>query len=173
MFFPLTILSPAFHVLHGRQTTDGAGAPHPRRRHDGMGLSAATLRPWSPAVTRPTSKVHMAQWLPLFQPVCSSPKRASTSPCMMRGARWRAKRFQNFGVEKLLAEGLKRGYKQINIKVAPDPTFDIEMARVLRRPPPEVPRCVKRKQFLNGSLLKKPFTRKTERCARLRDRVWG
>jgi L-alanine-DL-glutamate epimerase-like enolase superfamily enzyme len=36
-------------------------------------------------------------------------------------------------VEKLVAEGRSRGYKHINIKVAPDPKFDVEMARIVRK----------------------------------------
>ncbi len=39
-------------------------------------------------------------------------------------------------VEDTLREGHERGYRNFNIKVAPDPTFDIELARIVRRAAP-------------------------------------
>ena len=39
-------------------------------------------------------------------------------------------------VEDTLHEGHERGYRNFNIKVAPDPTFDIELARIVRRAAP-------------------------------------
>ncbi len=40
-------------------------------------------------------------------------------------------------VEALMAEGRQRGYRNFNIKVAPDPKFDVEMARVARKLAPD------------------------------------
>ena len=40
-------------------------------------------------------------------------------------------------VEPLMAEGRKRGYRHFNIKVAPDPQFDIALAKEVRRLAPE------------------------------------
>jgi L-alanine-DL-glutamate epimerase-like enolase superfamily enzyme len=40
-------------------------------------------------------------------------------------------------VEPLMADGRKRGYRHFNIKVAPDPRFDVELARTVRRLAPE------------------------------------
>jgi L-alanine-DL-glutamate epimerase-like enolase superfamily enzyme len=40
-------------------------------------------------------------------------------------------------VEPLMAEGRKRGYRNFNIKVAPDPKFDLALARQVRRLAPE------------------------------------
>ncbi len=39
--------------------------------------------------------------------------------------------------EKLVAEGRARGYRHFNVKVAPDPKFDIEMCRIVRRLAPD------------------------------------
>ncbi len=39
--------------------------------------------------------------------------------------------------EKLVAEGRTRGYKHFNVKVAPDPKFDVEMCRIVRRLAPD------------------------------------
>jgi L-alanine-DL-glutamate epimerase-like enolase superfamily enzyme len=39
--------------------------------------------------------------------------------------------------EKLVAEGRARGYKHFNVKVAPDPKFDLEMCRIVRRLAPD------------------------------------
>jgi L-alanine-DL-glutamate epimerase-like enolase superfamily enzyme len=39
--------------------------------------------------------------------------------------------------EPQVAEGRKRGYKHFNIKVAPDPVFDVELARTVRRLAPD------------------------------------
>lgn len=39
--------------------------------------------------------------------------------------------------EKLVAEGRARGYKHFNVKVAPDPKFDLEMCRMVRKLAPE------------------------------------
>jgi L-alanine-DL-glutamate epimerase-like enolase superfamily enzyme len=39
--------------------------------------------------------------------------------------------------ESLVAEGRKRGFKHFNIKVAPDPKFDVELARTVRRLAPD------------------------------------
>lgn len=39
--------------------------------------------------------------------------------------------------EAVLEDGRKRGYKHFNIKVAPDPKFDVELARTVRRFAPE------------------------------------
>jgi L-alanine-DL-glutamate epimerase-like enolase superfamily enzyme len=35
-------------------------------------------------------------------------------------------------VEKLMAQGHQRGYRNFNIKIAPDPTFDLELCRLVR-----------------------------------------
>ena len=35
--------------------------------------------------------------------------------------------------EKLVAEGIERGYRNFNVKVSPDPKFDLEMCRLVRR----------------------------------------
>jgi L-alanine-DL-glutamate epimerase-like enolase superfamily enzyme len=40
-------------------------------------------------------------------------------------------------VETLVAEGRNRGYKHVNIKVAPDPKFDVQMARIVRKLMPD------------------------------------
>jgi len=40
-------------------------------------------------------------------------------------------------VEKVMGEGTKRGYKHFNIKVAPDPEFDLALAKEVRRLAPE------------------------------------
>ena len=40
-------------------------------------------------------------------------------------------------VEPLMAEGRKRGYRNFNIKVAPDPKFDLALAKEVRRLAPE------------------------------------
>ncbi|MDP6408750.1 MAG: PmoA family protein [Planctomycetota bacterium] len=40
-------------------------------------------------------------------------------------------------VEGLVAEGKRRGYRDFNIKVAPDPVFDVELARQVRQLAPE------------------------------------
>jgi L-alanine-DL-glutamate epimerase-like enolase superfamily enzyme len=40
-------------------------------------------------------------------------------------------------VEALMAEGRKRGYRHFNIKVAPDPEFDVPFARLVRRLAPD------------------------------------
>lgn len=40
-------------------------------------------------------------------------------------------------VEPLVAEGWKRGYRNFNIKVGPDPAFDIELAKTVRRLAPK------------------------------------
>jgi L-alanine-DL-glutamate epimerase-like enolase superfamily enzyme len=45
------------------------------------------------------------------------------------------------GVGPLVAEGKKRGYLHFNIKVAPDPAFDIALAREVRRLAPETFLC--------------------------------
>jgi L-alanine-DL-glutamate epimerase-like enolase superfamily enzyme len=39
--------------------------------------------------------------------------------------------------EPQVAEGRKRGYKHFNIKVAPDPKFDVELAKTVRRLAPD------------------------------------
>ncbi|MCC7154787.1 MAG: hypothetical protein IT161_09460 [Bryobacterales bacterium] len=39
--------------------------------------------------------------------------------------------------ESILEEGRKRGYKHFNIKVAPDPKFDLELARIVRKFEPD------------------------------------
>lgn len=40
-------------------------------------------------------------------------------------------------VDAVMEEGRKRGYKHFNIKVAPDPEFDVQLARAVRRGAPE------------------------------------
>ncbi len=40
-------------------------------------------------------------------------------------------------VEKVMEEGRKRGYNNFNIKVAPDPAFDVELAKAVRRGAPD------------------------------------
>ncbi len=40
-------------------------------------------------------------------------------------------------VEKLVHDGLQRGYRHFNVKLGPDPRFDIEMCRVVRRMAPQ------------------------------------
>jgi L-alanine-DL-glutamate epimerase-like enolase superfamily enzyme len=40
-------------------------------------------------------------------------------------------------VEDLIAQGRARGYRNFNIKVAPDPTFDLELARLVKRLAPD------------------------------------
>jgi len=40
-------------------------------------------------------------------------------------------------IEPLMAEGRKRGYRHFNIKVAPDPKFDLALAREVRRRAPD------------------------------------
>ena len=40
-------------------------------------------------------------------------------------------------VEKTMEEGFRRGYKNFNIKVAPDPTFDVELAKIVRQNAPD------------------------------------
>lgn len=40
-------------------------------------------------------------------------------------------------VESLIAEGRERGYRHFNIKVAPDPKFDVALARLVRRLVPD------------------------------------
>jgi L-alanine-DL-glutamate epimerase-like enolase superfamily enzyme len=40
-------------------------------------------------------------------------------------------------VETLVAEGKRRGYRHFNIKVAPDPKFDVAMAKLVRKLAPE------------------------------------
>jgi len=37
-------------------------------------------------------------------------------------------------LEGLIAEGHRRGYKTFNVKVAPDPKFDVEMCKLVKRP---------------------------------------
>ena len=39
--------------------------------------------------------------------------------------------------EELIEEGWQRGYRHFNIKVAPDPTTDVELARIVRRRVPD------------------------------------
>ncbi|HID23941.1 MAG TPA: hypothetical protein EYP14_16290, partial [Planctomycetaceae bacterium] len=39
--------------------------------------------------------------------------------------------------EELIGEGWQRGYRHFNIKVAPDPTTDVELARIVRRRVPD------------------------------------
>ncbi|MCX8035491.1 MAG: mandelate racemase [Candidatus Sumerlaeia bacterium] len=40
-------------------------------------------------------------------------------------------------VEALVAEGFQRGYRTFNVKVAPDPKFDVEMCRIVKRLAPD------------------------------------
>lgn len=40
-------------------------------------------------------------------------------------------------IEKLIAEGRARGYRHFNVKVAPDPKFDLEMCRTVKRLAPD------------------------------------
>jgi L-alanine-DL-glutamate epimerase-like enolase superfamily enzyme len=40
-------------------------------------------------------------------------------------------------IEGLVAQGLARGYRHFNVKVAPDPGFDLEMCRIVRRLAPQ------------------------------------
>jgi L-alanine-DL-glutamate epimerase-like enolase superfamily enzyme len=40
-------------------------------------------------------------------------------------------------IEGLIAQGKARGYKHFNVKVAPDPKFDLEMCRIVKRLAPE------------------------------------
>ncbi len=40
-------------------------------------------------------------------------------------------------VEAVIAEGQRRGYRHFNIKVAPDPDFDVELAKAVRKAAPE------------------------------------
>lgn len=40
-------------------------------------------------------------------------------------------------VEPMMAEGRKLGYRHFNIKVAPDPKFDVEMAKLVRKNAPD------------------------------------
>jgi L-alanine-DL-glutamate epimerase-like enolase superfamily enzyme len=40
-------------------------------------------------------------------------------------------------VEPLMEDGRKRGYRHFNIKVAPDPKFDVELARTVRKAAPD------------------------------------
>jgi L-alanine-DL-glutamate epimerase-like enolase superfamily enzyme len=39
--------------------------------------------------------------------------------------------------EKLIEEGWKRGYRNFNVKVAPDPKFDLELCRIVKQRVPE------------------------------------
>ncbi|NQT84580.1 mandelate racemase [bacterium] len=39
--------------------------------------------------------------------------------------------------EKLIAEGKKRGYRNFNVKVAPDPVFDLELCKIVKKRAPE------------------------------------
>jgi L-alanine-DL-glutamate epimerase-like enolase superfamily enzyme len=39
--------------------------------------------------------------------------------------------------EKLIEEGKKRGYRNFNVKVAPDPAFDLELCRIVKKRVPE------------------------------------
>jgi L-alanine-DL-glutamate epimerase-like enolase superfamily enzyme len=39
--------------------------------------------------------------------------------------------------EQLVAEGFQRGYRHFNVKLAPDPRFDLEMCRLVRKMAPE------------------------------------
>lgn len=41
------------------------------------------------------------------------------------------------GVEKVVSEGLARGYRNFNVKVAPDPNFDLELCRIVKRLAPD------------------------------------
>ena len=40
-------------------------------------------------------------------------------------------------VEKVVADGLARGYRNFNVKVAPDPKFDLDLCRIVKRLAPE------------------------------------
>jgi L-alanine-DL-glutamate epimerase-like enolase superfamily enzyme len=40
-------------------------------------------------------------------------------------------------IEGLVAEGKKRGYRSFNVKIAPDPAFDLEMCRIVKRLAPD------------------------------------
>jgi L-alanine-DL-glutamate epimerase-like enolase superfamily enzyme len=40
-------------------------------------------------------------------------------------------------IERLVAEGFQRGYRHFNVKLAPDPRFDLEMCRLVRKLAPE------------------------------------
>jgi L-alanine-DL-glutamate epimerase-like enolase superfamily enzyme len=40
-------------------------------------------------------------------------------------------------VERLVDDGRARGYKHVNLKVAPDPRFDVEMAKIVRKAMPD------------------------------------
>ena len=40
-------------------------------------------------------------------------------------------------VESVVAEGRRRGYRNFNIKVAPDPKFDVQLARLVRQAAPD------------------------------------
>jgi len=40
-------------------------------------------------------------------------------------------------IEGLMEQGRKRGYKTFNVKVAPDPKFDVEMCRIVKRLAPD------------------------------------
>jgi L-alanine-DL-glutamate epimerase-like enolase superfamily enzyme len=40
-------------------------------------------------------------------------------------------------LEPLIAKGLERGYENFNVKVAPDPAFDLEMCRIVKEIVPE------------------------------------
>lgn len=40
-------------------------------------------------------------------------------------------------VDRVMEEGRKRGYRNFNIKVAPDPAFDVELARAVRKGAPD------------------------------------
>ena len=40
-------------------------------------------------------------------------------------------------IDQLVAEGRKRGYRNFNVKVAPDPKFDLELCRRVRKLAPE------------------------------------
>ncbi len=40
-------------------------------------------------------------------------------------------------VERVVGEGLARGYRNFNVKVAPDPKFDLELCRLVRRLAPD------------------------------------
>lgn len=40
-------------------------------------------------------------------------------------------------IEPMMAQGRKEGYRHFNIKVAPDPKFDVEMAKIVRKNAPD------------------------------------
>lgn len=40
-------------------------------------------------------------------------------------------------LDRLIAEGKQRGFRNFNVKVAPDPEFDVEMARIVRKRVPD------------------------------------